>query len=54
MERMKELNKEKAANKTGLYARISVSKDFLEKIPIHLKENYVKKKILNETTPKNV
>lgn len=40
--------------KTGLFSRISVTKDFLNKIPAHLKENFIKKKILNETTPKNV
>ena len=54
MKRMKEMNIEKAANKTGLFNRIAVTKDFLDKIPVHFKENYVKKKILNETTPKNV
>ena len=54
MQRMKELNKIKAGNKTGLFARISVTKEFLDKIPVHLKENFIKKKILNETEPKNV
>jgi len=54
MQRMKEIDLKKAAKKTGLFNRIAVTKEFLEKIPIHFKENYIKKKILNETTPKNV
>jgi len=37
MQRMKEMNIEKAAKKTGLFNRIAVTKEFLEKIPIHLK-----------------